>query len=329
MRAAAGLLLWPSTFFTCGRISNVHHQLRYAHPNAKSPMNTLSRRSFLAAGALTATGRFIPPLTAAEEAAKFKLGIVTYNVPKDWDLPTLLKVCKEVGIAAIECRTTHKHGVEPTLTADQRKDVKQQFADSGVVFWGCGSVCEFHSADQAVVKKNIEDCKAFVKLVQDLGGRGVKVRPNGVPKGADEQKTFEQIGKALQECGKAAADAGIEICVEVHGPITQLPKNMKTIMEACGHKSVGVTWNSNATDVEKGSVAASFDLLKTWIRSCHINDLENDASGKYPYRELFKLLRGIGYDRYTMCEVGKAYNPEDGATFLKGYKALWDKLVKG
>ncbi len=294
-------------------------------------MNTFSRRSFLAATAVAPVAAFqnLGTLHAADDAAKFKLGIVTYNVPKDWDLPTLLKVCKEVGVAAVECRTTHKHGVEPSLSADERKSVKKQFADSGVVFWGCGSVCEFHSDNPAVVKKNVEDCKQFVKLVHDIGGTGVKVRPNGVPKGADEQKTFDQIGKALQECGKAAADAGVEICVEVHGAITQVPKNMKTIMDACGHKSVGVTWNSNGTDVEKGSVAANFELLKPWIRSCHINDLENDAKGTYPYRELFKLFRGMGYDRYTMCEVGKSFSPDEGTAFLRGYKALWDKLVKG
>ena len=172
-------------------------------------MNTLSRRSFLASGTLAVSGGLRPPLArSAEDAAKFKLGIVTYNVPKDWDLPTLLKVCKEVGIAAVECRTTHKHGVEPTLTADQRKDVKKQFADAGVVFWGCGTVCEFHSDNPAVVKKNVEDCKEFVKLVQDIGGNGVKVRPNGVPKGVDEEKTFEQIGKALDECGQGRRGRG-------------------------------------------------------------------------------------------------------------------------
>ena len=292
-------------------------------------MDTLSRRSFLAAGAVAAAGGFRPPLAFAEEAAKFKLGIVTYNVPKDWDLPTLLKVCKEVGIAAVECRTTHKHGVEPTLTAEQRKEVKKQFADAGVVFWGCGSVCEFHSPDPAVVKKNVEECKQFVQLVHDLGGLGVKVRPNGVTKG-EEAKSFEQIGKALQQCGKAAEDAGVEICVEVHGLVTQVPKNMKTIMEACGHKKVGLTWNSNGTDVENKSVAASFELLKPWLRSCHINDLTNDTKGTYPYRELFKLLRGAGYDRYTMCEVGAAYpDVAKGTEFLKGYKKLWEELVKG
>ncbi len=291
-------------------------------------MNALSRRSFLASSAAVVADSALP-LYAAEDAARFKLGLVTYNVPANWDLPTILKVSKEVGVAAVECRTTHKHGVEPSLSSAQRKDVKKQFADAGIVFWGSGSVCEFQSTDSAVVKKNIEECKRFVGLVQDIGGRGVKVRPNGVPKDADPRKTFEQIAKALMECGNAARDAGIEIWVEVHGPVTQIPWNMRTIMDACGHPSVGVTWNSNPTDVEKGSVAASFELLKPFIKSCHINDLENDATGKYPYHELFKLFRGMGYDRYTMCEVSRTYPVAEGTAFLKKYKELWDKLVSG
>ena len=242
-------------------------------------MSTLSRREFLAAAAAISGGLTSPgsPALAAEPPLKFKLGLVTYNVPANWDLPTILKVCQEVGIAAVECRTTHKHGVEPTLTADQRKDVKKQFADAGVVFWGCGSVCEFQSADPHVVRKNIDDCKRFVDVVKDIGGKGVKVRPNGVPKDADPRKTFEQIGKSLVECGKAAGDAGIEIWVEVHGAVTAEPKNIRAIMDACGHPAVGLTWNSNGTDLDaKKSVAPAFELLKPFIRSCHIDDLEND-----------------------------------------------------
>jgi sugar phosphate isomerase/epimerase len=292
-------------------------------------MHPVSRRQFLAASGAVVAGGLAPSLVAADPPLKFKLGLVTYNVPKDWDLPTILKVCKDVGVAAVECRTTHKHGVEPSLSSEERKAVRKQFEDSGVVFWGCGSVCEFHSDNPAVVKKNIEECKRFVGLVADLGGKGVKVRPNGVPKGGDPQKTFEQIGKALQECGKAAKDANVEIWVEVHGAVTAIPKNTRAIMDACGHPSVGVTWNSNGTDVENSSVAAAFELLRSFIRSCHINDLENDASGKYPYRELFRLLRGIGYDRYALCEVGKAYDPVAGAEFLRKYRKTWEELAKG
>jgi sugar phosphate isomerase/epimerase len=259
----------------------------------------------------------------------FKLGLVTYNTAARWDLPTLLKVCKATGIAAVECRTTHKHGVEPNLSMDQRADVRKQFADSGVVFWGCGSTCEFHSPDAAVVKKNVDTCREFVRLVHDLGGTGVKVRPNGLPKGVPVEKTLEQIGKALVECGKAAEDFGVEIWVEVHGGGTQEPANMKKIMEHCGHKSVGITWNSNPPDVKDGSVKASFEMLRPWLKSCHINDLYKEHTRAYPYREFFRLLREANYDRYTLIEVGRT--PPDVATgeeFLRYYKALWTELAR-
>jgi len=295
---------------------------------------TPTRRQFLASAA-AATAAGVPGPAAAgpkSESAPtpFKLGMVTYNVAAQWDLPTILKVCKAVGIAAVECRTTHKHGVEPTLSADRREAVKKQFADSGVAFWGCGSVCEFQSPDPAVVKKNIETCREFVRLVHDIGGTMVKVRPNGLPKGVPVEKTLEQIGKALVECGKAAEDYGVEICVEVHGAGTQEPKNIKAIMDHCGHKSVGLTWNSNATDVKDGSVKAAFDLLKPWVKSCHINEIYKDSLGVYPYRELFRLFREAGYDRYTLIEVGRT--PPDvasGEDMLRYYRALWLELVKG
>ena len=287
----------------------------------------LDRRSFLAAAAVATTAPWL--IRAAEPETKFKLGLVTYNVPANWDLPTLLNTCHAVGIAAVECRTTHKHGVEPTLSAAERKTVKAQFADAGVIFWGSGSVCEFHSDDAGVVKKNIEECKRFLDLVKELGGTGVKVRPNGVAKGHTVEQACAQIGTALKECGKAAGDAGLEIWVEVHGPVTQIPKNMRAILDTCGHKSVGVTWNSNAADIIDGKLDEGFELQKGFIKSCHINDLTNDKAGKYPYRDLFKKLRGIGYDRYSLCEVGKSYEPEAGLKFLTEYKELWESLVKG
>jgi hypothetical protein len=99
-------------------------------------------------------------------------------------------------------------------------------------------------------------------------------------------------------------------------------------MEAANHPSVGVTWNSNDGEVKNGSIAESFALLKPWIRSCHINDLEKDARGVYPYHELFTRMNDAGYDRYTLCEYGKAFPPEQGEAFLRQYKALWTKLAK-
>lgn len=305
---------------------------------------SLSRRKFIAAvGAVGAAVAAANSSVAAEPSPgatpvddkplKFTLGLVTYNIAANWDLATLLSVCKNVGISPIELRTTHKHGVEPTISKQQREEVKKQFADSGVQLWGCGSVCEFQSTDPAVVEKNIETCKAFVQLVSDLGGKGVKVRPNGLPKGVPVEKTLEQIGKSLIPCGKAAADAGLEIWVEVHGNGSQHPPFIKTILETCGMANVGCTWNSNATDIVNGSVAEYFHMLRPWIKSCHIHELEAEENKQvlkwYPYRELFRLMRQTGYDRVTECELSKtAADVASGEELLRNYKARWTELAR-
>jgi len=297
-------------------------------------MSDLSRRHFLnvgttalAAGLSTGKSQTLAGERAEEYKRLFRLGIVTYNIAANWDLGTILKVCKSVSLSPVELRTTHKHGVEPTLNRAARREVRGRFRDSGIEFWGCGTVCEFHSPDRTVVKKNIETCKQFVQLAAELGGRGVKVRPNGLPQGVAVDKTLEQIGKALIDCGKAAADAGVEIWVEVHGPGTSHPPHMKRIMETCGHPNVGITWNSNASDLKNGSVAEYFQLLTPWLRSCHINELYKDSTGQYPYRELFQLFRRTRYDRVTLVEVGRGMpDANSGEELLRYYKALWNEL---
>lgn len=298
----------------------------------------ITRRGFLqGTGALGGTGLALACSQAtganqpgAERAAPpFRLGIVTYNIAKDWDVPTIVRVCKNVGLSPVELRTQHKHGVEPSLSKDDRRDVRRRFADGGVEIWGCGSTCEFHSPDGATVRKQIESCKQFTQLAADIGGKGVKVRPNGLPREVPVEKTLEQIGKSLRECGQAAADAGVEIWVEVHGAGTSHPPHCKTIMEQCGHAQVGLTWNSNGTDLKGKSVAEYFQLLRPWIRSCHINELYKDGQGQYPYRELFRLFRETNYDRVTLCEVGRAMpDVASGEELLRYYKALWNLLAR-
>ena len=46
--------------------------------------------------------------------------MVTYLIAKDWDVPTIIKNLTEVGMDAVELRTTHKHGVEIALSPAAR-----------------------------------------------------------------------------------------------------------------------------------------------------------------------------------------------------------------
>ena len=296
-------------------------------------MSDFSRRDLLTtAAAVTGAGLFASELANAQQPPalprndpplRYRLGIVTYNIAATWDLPTLLRICRAVGLSPVELRTTHRHGVEPTLSADQRREVRRRFTDAGVEIWGCGTVCEFHSPDAQVVRRNIDSCRQFCQLVADIGGRGVKVRPNDLPAGVETARTLAQIGRSLTECGRAANDAGVEIWVEVHGRGTAHPPHMRTIMQEANHPRVGVTWNSNQTDIVNGSVAEYFRMLQPWIKSCHINELHSG----YPYRELFRLLRETNYDRVTLAEIQGMPDEASGERLMRYYKSLWTELA--
>ncbi|MGQ0633407.1 MAG: sugar phosphate isomerase/epimerase family protein [Planctomycetaceae bacterium] len=251
-----------------------------------------------------------------------KLGMVTYMWGAEWDLPTLIKICTETGFEGVELRTTHKHGVEPSLSAAQRRDVRRRFEDSPVQFIGPGTACEFQSADPAVVRQNIELTAKFVELSHDLGGTGVKVRPNGLVTDEDRRRTIDRIGNALQKCGEHAAGYGQEIRLEVHGVGTEDLGIIREIVDIADHDQVVVCWNSNPEDVTNGSVARSFDLVKHKLGgTVHINELHN---ARYPYRELFALLRKANYEGYCLSESPATKDPEQ---VMKYYKALWRELA--
>lgn len=303
--------------------------------------NRLNRREMLGAVGAVAAATVAGPVGASErmvavpvasrcERRRMKLGLVTWNIAKDWDLPTLIKRSEELDLAAVELRTTHAHGVEIALSQAQRAEVRKRFADRPVVLWGLGTTCEFHDPDPAVVRKNIDEARQFAQLAHDVGAKGIKVRPNQLARDADAsetQRTLERIGKALREVDDTAAPLGVEVWVEMHGRGTAHPPHMRMMMDVADRPNVGAVWNCNVGfDLKDGSVRPYFELMRDKILSVHINELVGD----YPYRELFALLNASGYDRYTLAEIGamNACDDADTVRFLRYYRALWDAWSK-
>ena len=249
-----------------------------------------------------------------------KLGLVTYNMAKDWDVPTIIKNCEETGFEGVELRTTHAHTVEVELSATQREGVRQTFEDSSVELAGLGSAFDYHSTDQDVARQNIKGTKENSKLAADVGAPGIKVRPNGLPQEVSVEQTLEQIGNSLRECGEFASDLGVQIRLEVHGGGTSELRHIRTIMDVADHPNVYVCWNSNFGEVEDGSVQKPFDLVKGKIGLVHITELHRI---EYPWRELFTLLKESGYQGFTLAEIAGS---SDSIRLMNFYRALWTEL---
>ena len=103
----------------------------------------MQRRTFLsglaAVRALTALGPTHEVRSTADRGA-LRLGAVTYNIAKDWDLPTLITKLAETGFEAVELRTMHRHGVETSLSSVARTEVRRRFGASSVKLGGLGTV---------------------------------------------------------------------------------------------------------------------------------------------------------------------------------------------
>lgn len=260
-----------------------------------------NRRLFVKEMALLSAAALVPSLAIAKgNGAKMKLGLVTYQWGRDWDCPTLIKNCSAAKIFGVELRIEHAHGVEPSISAGRRKEVKKMFVNSPVKIIGMGTNQQYDFIEADKLKQSIEQTKAFIKLSADIGGSGVKVKPNAFHAEVPHEKTIEQIGKALNEVGKFGADYGQKIRLEVHGVETQELPNIKAIMDVANHPNVYTCWNSNDEDLIGGGLEYNFNLVKDRQGdTVHIRELN---VGQYPYQQLMDLFVKMEYKGWILLE---------------------------
>jgi sugar phosphate isomerase/epimerase len=285
-----------------------------------------SRRRFIQKSIIAGTGlTLIDPFmaSAALRKPKMKLGLVTYQWGKDWDLPTLIANCEKTAFMGVELRTQHAHGVETSLSQLERAEVRKRFADSPVTCVGYGSNFEYHSVDQAEVKQNIHDTIEYLKLCKDIGASGIKVKPNGIPDEVPREKTIAQIAASLNEVGRAAKDMGQLVRVEVHGKESQKIPNMKAIFDQVTEENVKMCWNCNDQDLLPPGLEANFNSVKKYFGdTVHIRELN---VGDYPYQQLMNLFLGMNYEGWILLEART--NPADRITAMKEQLDIFNEMI--
>jgi sugar phosphate isomerase/epimerase len=298
----------------------------------KSKNNEISRREFIIRTTQATTGIFVlnqfigcgntkTELTK-KAGSEMRLGLVTYLWGQDWDLETLIKNCEQSNVLGVELRTTHAHGVEPALSAQERKEVKLRFNDTPVNLVGLGSNENYDSPDPEILKASIEATKEFVKLSHDIGASGVKVKPNSFHDNVPQEQTIEQIGKSLNILGKFSADYNQQIRLEVHGKCSKLP-TIKAIMDIADHPNVAVCWNSNDEDLAGRGLEYNFHLVKDRFGdTAHIRELN---IGDYPYQQLINLFVEMDYKGWILLEART--KPDDRIIAMKEQLAIFKQMI--
>lgn len=273
---------------------------------------TVSRRTLLRS-ALGASVVPLLPVTSLfpvmeQAAGLLRFGIVTYLWGRDLELGQLLDICRKSKVGGVELRTTHAHGIEPSLSKSERADARLRIEDSGVELVGIGSNERFDSTDQATVRAAIEATKRFLQLSHDLGGGGVKVKPDRFHEGIKREHTISQIARSLREVGQSASHLGQEIRLEVHGGCAE-PRVIRSIMDETAMESVRVCWNCNAQDLKTPGLDANFDMLRPFFgETLHVRELDGKD---YPFEHLLGRLIETDWHGWVLLEAHTPPGPID------------------
>jgi hypothetical protein len=287
----------------------------------------IERRSFIQTA--VAAG-IVGPATWARAArsiladdSKMRFGLVTYLWGQHLPLTELIETCESTGLDGVELRTTHAHGVERIMDGKARQQVRDRFADSQVELIGIGSNERFDSPDPARLDAAMRATRAFLDLSADVGGSGVKVKPDSFHRGVQRDATIDQIGRSLRALAPYAEDRGQELRLEVHGQCAD-PAVIADIIARADHPAIKVCWNSNPTDLKGDGFKSNYALLRPFFGdTLHCRRLDTEA---YPFMDLLEMLSADGYGGMVLLEA-HSRAPRHLHSALENQRALFDRYA--
>ncbi len=254
-----------------------------------------------------------------------RLGLLSYNIAKHWDLPTFLEKAKEIGFEGVEFRVdlNHGHGVELDRTKEERRRIRELCKEAGVAICGLGSGCRYDSPDPKVLQENIDRTKRLLQLTADVGAPGLKVVGNNFheAEGIPKEQTIKQVAMAMRQCGLFAKDLGVDLRFEMHGDFNYWEYAVRVVRGA-GDGRVGLIYNSDRRDVVNGSVAETLKRVIPYVTHIHMRDL---IAPEYPHREMLQIFKRAGYRGYCVAEIPESADP---VRVLNYYVALWKAYVR-
>ena len=275
----------------------------------------VSRREFLAAGAMTAVAsRF-----AWAVAEQLPLAFSTLGCPA-WEWKKVLDFAQTNGFAAIELRgVTGNLDLPscPEFAPGRIAESKKQVVDHALKISDLGCSAEMHRADPQERAKQLGDARRFIDLASALEVPYVRVFGNELR--GPREEVLARVISALHELGEYAGPKGVTVIIESHGDFVESP-TLKEVLTRADSKNVALLWDAHHTFVDgheepEHTVAE----LGSWIRHTHLKDSVPDGKGrKYvltgtgdvPVKRQVEALCKIGYKGYYCFEWEKMWHPD-------------------
>lgn len=240
-----------------------------------------------------------------------KYAFMTFSCP-ELTLDKVLATAKRFGYDGVEPRiaSDHRHGIERTLSASERAQVRKTAAAAGIRL--CCIATSHSFADPANSAKEIEGAVASVRLAADVGAPCVRVFGGQLPSGVSREQAIDLLVKSLSRIARETASLNVTVCLETHDHWCD-PAHVVEVMKRVNHPRIAVNWDLlHPVRTASKTVEEAFSQLKPWIQHVHFHDGIVPSPGKFTYvpmgtgivdhRAALRLLKAARYAGYLSGE---------------------------
>lgn len=258
--------------------------------------------------------------SASSGGCSMKLAYSSLACP-GWTIEEAVQAAARYGYTAIEWRLADGEIIEPDISTEVRRRLRQAPADHGIEIACLDTSCRVMQASPAERTATIEAGQRMIELAAELGAPFIRVFGGALPADTTRAAMLAPTAEVLHTLGSYGGTRGITVLLETHDAWTDSEDVLKLI-QAAALPSVKVLWDAHHTYRSGEQPAQTLARLSESIAYVHIKDsrpANGEAGiwsyclldeGSVPLREICTLLKRSGYDGYLSLEWEKKWHPE-------------------
>lgn len=217
------------------------------------------------------------------------------------------------GYEGVELRLVDGELVEPGMGVAQRDRVAEVLGRAGL------PVAALDSSVQMTAPGAAAAVVEMLEIAAQWGAPLVRVFGGSLPEDpAARREALLLAGGALREAASAAKEMGIAIGLETHDSFSS-SSVVAELLATVPENEVGAVWDSYHPHRMGDRPAMVLADIGSRTLLAQVKDARRVAGGwelvllgegEVPVREILRLLKGSGYDRWVSVEWEKAWHPE-------------------
>ena len=195
---------------------------------------------------------------------------MSFSCPKA-DLRTALRLAEQYGYQGFEPRidSQHAHGIEPSMDAAAKAEVRAILADTPVEL--CCLASSIQIASRSKLSRTMDEARRVISLCSELDIPRIRIFGGPIDEEDTRSAAIDRMARSLDALSQEIGDADITLCLETHDSWTE-PAHAAAVMARCQGRHAAINWDVMHTRLASyRSESEAAALLAPYIRHVHIH----------------------------------------------------------